>query len=116
MLILSVANFICLPSSFGWLVEYSNGCGYTWCDYSLNLTATELGSVEVRGRRVVWMTVPLDLASGGRKVKKRRAGLAQAEKGLNLAVTSVMNFVIMLGNWLRRNWWLLERTNGWRVW
>lgn len=46
---------------------------------------------------VVLMEVPLDLASGGRKVRKRRAGLAQAEKGLNLAVTSVMNFVIILG-------------------
>lgn len=63
----------------------------------LNLTATELGSVELRGRMDVVIEVPLDLASGGRKVRKRRAGLAQAEKGLNLAVTSVMNFVIILG-------------------
>ena len=61
------------------------------------MTATELGSVDVRGRTVVVMDVPLDLASGGRKVRKRRAGLAQAEKGLNLAVTSVMNFVIIWG-------------------
>jgi hypothetical protein len=29
-------------------------------------------------------------------VRKRRAGLAQAEKGLNLAVISVMNLVIIL--------------------
>lgn len=42
------------------------------------------------------MAMPLDRAFGGRNVKKRRAGLAQVEKGLNLAVTSVMNLVIIL--------------------
>lgn len=35
-------------------------------------------------------------------MRKRRAGLAQAEKGLNLALTSVMNFVIILAaDWAR---------------
>lgn len=62
----------------------------------LNLTRRELGSVEVRGSKVVVMAMPLDRAFGGRNVKKRRAGLAQVEKGLNLAVTSVMNLVIIL--------------------
>jgi hypothetical protein len=41
-------------------------------------------------------TVPLARTFGGRKVKNRRAGLAHVEKGLNLAVTSVMNLVIIL--------------------
>lgn len=62
----------------------------------LNLTATELGSVDARGRSVVLMVVPLVLAFGGRSVRKRRAGLAQAENGLKRAVISVMNLVIML--------------------
>lgn len=43
------------------------------------------------------MAVPLARADGGRKVRKRRAGFAQTEKGLNLAVTSVINLVIILG-------------------
>lgn len=43
------------------------------------------------------MTVPLARALGGRNVRKRRAGLAQAENGLNFAVISVMNLVIILG-------------------
>lgn len=41
-------------------------------------------------------TVPFARTFGGRKVKNRRAGLAHVEKGLNLAVTSVMNLVIIL--------------------
>lgn len=41
------------------------------------------------------MAVPFDRALGGRKVRNSRAGFAQAEKGLNLAVTSVMNLVII---------------------
>lgn len=42
------------------------------------------------------ISMPFDRAFGGSKVKKRRAGLAQVEKGLNLAVTSVMNLVIIV--------------------
>lgn len=42
------------------------------------------------------MSMPLDRAVGGSSVRKRRAGLAQVEKGLNLAVTSVMNLVIIV--------------------
>jgi len=43
------------------------------------------------------MLVPFARAFGGRNVRKRRAGLAQAENGLNFAVISVMNLVIMMG-------------------
>jgi hypothetical protein len=42
------------------------------------------------------MDVPFARALGGRKVRKRRAGFAQGEKGLNLAETSVINLVIIL--------------------
>lgn len=66
----------------------------------LNLTETELGSVDVRASTVVLMMVPFARASGGSSVRKRRAGFAQAENGLNLAVISVMNFVIILGKML----------------
>lgn len=41
-------------------------------------------------------TVPFARTFGGRKVRNRRAGLAHVEKGLNLAVTSVINLVIIL--------------------
>lgn len=64
----------------------------------LNLTFSELGTAVVRGRRVVLIFMPLALALGGRCVRKSRAGLAHGEKGLNLAVTSVMNFVIILAD------------------
>lgn len=64
--------------------------------YILNLTAIELGSVEARGSSVVLIVVPVVLAFGGSSVRKRRAGLAQAENGLNRAVISVMNLVIIL--------------------
>lgn len=40
--------------------------------------------------------MPIDLALGGSCVRKSRAGLAHVEKGLNLAVTSVMYLVIIL--------------------
>jgi hypothetical protein len=41
------------------------------------------------------MLVPLARAFGGRNVRNKRAGFAQVENGLNLAETSVMNFVII---------------------
>lgn len=41
------------------------------------------------------MFVPLARAFGGRNVRNSRAGFAQVENGLNLAETSVMNFVII---------------------
>lgn len=50
----------------------------------------------------MWIAVPFALALGGRNVRNRRAGLAQAENGLNLAVTSVMNLVIILTARMRR--------------
>jgi hypothetical protein len=62
----------------------------------LNLTLRELASGAVRGSSVVLIFIPVALALGGRWVRKSRAGFAHAEKGLNLAVTSVMNFVIIL--------------------
>lgn len=40
--------------------------------------------------------VPFWRALGGRNVRKSRAGFAHAENGLNLAVTSVINLVIIL--------------------
>lgn len=68
-------------------------------DHALNLTRRELGSFESRGRIVVVMVVPFARAVGGINVRNRRAGFAQAENGLNLAVTSVMNLVIILTTW-----------------
>lgn len=62
----------------------------------LNLTLNELFSAESLGSRAVLTTVPFARTFGGRKVRNRRAGLAHVEKGLNLAVTSVMNLVIIL--------------------
>ncbi len=56
----------------------------------------ELVSGEFRGSMAVVMLMPFARAFGGIKVRNSRAGLAQAEKGLNLAVTSVMNLVIIL--------------------
>lgn len=56
----------------------------------------ELGSLVVRGISDELIFMPVVRALGGRCVRKRRAGLAQAENGLNLAVTSLMNFVIIL--------------------
>lgn len=38
---------------------------------------------------------PFDRALGGKLDRKSRAGLAQAEKGLNLVLISVMNLVII---------------------
>lgn len=64
-------------------------------DNILNFTRRELGSFEVRGRMVDVMVVPLARAFGGRNVRNRRAGFAQVENGLNLAETSVINFVII---------------------
>jgi hypothetical protein len=64
-------------------------------DNVLNFTRRELGSVEVRGRIVDVMVVPLARAFGGRNVRNKRAGFAQVENGLNLAETSVINFVII---------------------
>jgi hypothetical protein len=61
----------------------------------LNFTRRELDSFEVRGRIVDVMFVPLARAFGGRNVRNSRAGFAQVENGLNLAETSVMNFVII---------------------
>lgn len=66
---------------------------------ALNLTCSELGSFESRGRIVVVMAVPFARAVGGINVRNRRAGFAQAENGLNLAVTSVMNLVIISTTW-----------------
>ena len=42
------------------------------------------------------MVVPIARAFGGRKVRNNRAGLAQAEKGLNFTDTSVINLEIMV--------------------
>lgn len=70
--------------------------------HALNLTRRELGSFESRGRIVVVMAVPFARAVGGINVRNRRAGFAQAENGLNLAVTSVMNLVIISTTWGRR--------------
>lgn len=62
----------------------------------LNLTRRELFSADVLGSSVVLILIPLARALGGRYVRKSRAGLAQAEKGLNLAVTSVRYLVSIL--------------------
>lgn len=62
----------------------------------LNFTRRELGSVEFRGRTVDVIVVPLARAFGGMNVRKRRAGFAHVENGLNLAETSVINLVIIL--------------------
>lgn len=56
-----------------------------------------LGSVELRGSSDVVTLTPWLRTLGGRKMRKSRAGFAQGEKGLNFAVTSVINLVIMLG-------------------
>ena len=55
-----------------------------------------LGSVDWRGSSVVWMVMPVALALGGRKVRKRRAALAWREKGLNFVVTCVRNLEIIV--------------------
>lgn len=68
---------------------------HTSTGHILNLTLNELASVEFRGRRVVVIDVPLARALGGRNVRNSRAGFAHAENGLNLAVISVTNFVII---------------------
>lgn len=52
--------------------------------------------MEFRGRTVDVIVVPLARAFGGMNVRKRRAGFAHVENGLNLAETSVMNLVIIL--------------------
>lgn len=65
------------------------------------------------------IVVPFARAFGGRNVRNRRAGFAQAENGLNLAETSVINFVIILAaskgearEILKSNW----RWQGSRTW
>ncbi len=50
----------------------------------------------MRANIVEVIFMPFILASGGSWERNSRAGLAQVEKGLNLAVTSVMNLVIIL--------------------
>lgn len=44
----------------------------------------------------------VERALGGRKERKMRAVLAFGEKGLKTVETSVMNRVIILGDWLQR--------------
>lgn len=110
MVILSHWKFISLPSSeddvLAGALKRECGCA-VWQrrDRSsssridvLKRTYSELGSFVVRGRRVELILTPMERAVGGSWVRKRRAGFAQAEKGLNLAVMSVMNLVIMAGN------------------
>lgn len=110
MLVLEQLKSISLPSSAkeAQLARYSCPCTllsrfFPSLSFStaqgrdvLNLTFRELLSGEFLGKRLVWTVVPLARTFGGRNVRKRRAGFAQVEKGLNLAVTSVMNFVIIL--------------------
>lgn len=64
-------------------------------DDVLNLTLRELGSFEVRGRRVVFIWI-VCRAFGGRRERNSRADRAVGEKGLNLVEISVMNLVIIL--------------------
>lgn len=64
---------------------------------TLNFTCNEVFSVADRGSSFVLMAMPWLLAEGGRFVRKSRADLEPAEKGLNLVWTSVMNRVIILG-------------------
>lgn len=63
----------------------------------LNLTCSEFFSAAERGSSLVWMTMPWLRAVGGRLVRKSRADLEWAEKGLILVLTSVMKRVIILG-------------------
>lgn len=68
----------------------------------LNFTCNEVFSIADRGSSFELMAMPWLLADGGRCVRKSRADLEPAEKGLNLVWTSVMNRVIILG----RGWML----------
>ena len=63
---------------------------------ALNLTSRELDSEEFWGRRTVLILVPFARALGGMRVRRRRAGFAQGENGLNLTEISDMNLVIIL--------------------
>lgn len=66
----------------------------------LNLTCSEVFSVAVRGSSFVVMETPWLRAEGGMLVRNRRADREPAEKGLNLVFTSVMNRVIILGEYV----------------
>lgn len=67
--------------------------------FVLNLIRSEGGSVDVRGRRlVVNFKPPFARALAGRLARNSRVDLEAAENGLNLAVTSVMNLVIMFAD------------------
>lgn len=62
----------------------------------LNLSFSELGSVDFWDSSVV-LTAIVCRAFGGSSERKSRAERAFGENGLNRVVTSVMNFVIILG-------------------
>lgn len=63
---------------------------------ALNLSFSELGSVDFWDSSVV-LTAIVCRAFGGSSERKSRAERAFGENGLNRVVTSVMNFVIILG-------------------
>jgi hypothetical protein len=63
----------------------------------LNLTARLAGSVLVRGSILDSIFMPAARAFGGMSERKRRAGFARREKGLNFTRTSVRNRVIIAG-------------------
>jgi len=69
----------------------SEGVGHV-----LNFRPNVAGSLLVLGSIFVSIIMPLARAFGGIRERKRRAGFARMEKGLNLTRTSVRNRVIML--------------------
>lgn len=54
------------------------------------------GAVELRGKRLVLICMPLDRALGGRLLRKSLVARERIEKGLNLVFTSVINRVIIV--------------------
>ena len=58
-----------------------------------------LCSFEARGSSWVWMLRPSARAVGGSIDRNRRADFAVVEKGLNLAVTSVIHRIFMVRVW-----------------
>lgn len=63
---------------------------------ALNIKCTRLFSLDMRGRSLVSIFIPVLRAPGGRKERKSRAVFALGLKGLKTVFTSVMNLVIMM--------------------
>ena len=75
---------------------------------------SELGSVDFCGSSVVFTAI-VWRALGGSCARKSRADRALGENGLNRVVTSVMNFVIILGGFAdpsRAGVWRLRASCG----